>query len=52
MQRDAAGDGIGKPELLSGGSSGWSSRRIDEEHRLVYRLRNETVETAQCRYHC
>jgi toxin YoeB len=30
--------GIGKPELLKGDLSGWASRRINEEHRLVYRV--------------
>ena len=51
IQRDDAGDGIGKPELLSGSLSGWASRRIDEEHRLIYRIREETLQIAQCRYH-
>lgn len=30
--------GLGKPEPLKGNLSGWWSRRIDREHRLVYRL--------------
>jgi toxin YoeB len=51
IQRDDAGDGIGKPELLSGSLSGWASRRIDEEHRLIYRIREETLQITQCRYH-
>jgi toxin YoeB len=39
--------GIGKPEPLKGPLSGWWSRRIDEEHRLVYRVRDDIVEIAQ-----
>lgn len=31
-------DGIGKPEPLKGELSGWWSRRVDSEHRLVYRV--------------
>jgi len=45
-------DGIGKPEPLRDDLSGWWSRRIDEKHRLVYRLlNNEAVEISQCRGH-
>lgn len=47
--------GTGKPEPLSGNLSGWWSRRINSEHRLVYRVsgKDETqaLEIAQCRYH-
>ena len=47
--------GTGKPEPLGGNLSGWWSRRINGEHRLVYRVsgRGETqaLEIAQCRYH-
>jgi toxin YoeB len=43
--------GIGKPEPLKGPLSGWWSRRIDEEHRLVYRVREDVVEIAQARGH-
>lgn len=51
--RDDSGDGLGKPELLRGDLSGWSSRRINDEHRLVYRADAEAdcVLIAQCRYH-
>lgn len=45
-------NGIGKPEPLKHEFSGWWSRRIDQEHRLVYRLRDETLEIAALRYHC
>lgn len=43
--------GIGKPEPLKNNLSGWWSRRITEEHRLVYRVTNQGVEVAVCRYH-
>jgi toxin YoeB len=47
--------GIGKPEPLKGDLSGWWSRRIDREHRLVYRIagtgEEQRLEIAQCRYH-
>lgn len=45
--------GIGKPELLRGDLSGWASRRITEEHRLVYRVveAHGQVETLSCRYY-
>ena len=43
--------GIGKPEPLKGPLSGWWSRRIDEEHRLVYRVQNDSIEIAQVRGH-
>lgn len=43
--------GIGKPEPLKGSWSGFWSRRIDEQNRLVYRIRNNTIEIAQCRTH-
>ena len=46
--------GTGKPEPLGGTLSGWWSRRIDREHRLVYRVSGkggvEALEVAQCRY--
>lgn len=44
-------EGIGKPEPLRHELAGWWSRRIDEEHRLIYRVEDETVFVAQCRYH-
>ena len=47
--------GIGKPEPLRGAYAGFWSRRIDSEHRLVYRVSGQGdarhVEIAQCRYH-
>lgn len=44
-------DGIGKPEPLRFHLSGFWSRRIDEEHRLIYAIENESVLIASCRYH-
>jgi toxin YoeB len=44
-------EGTGKPEPLRGDYSGWWSRRIDREHRLVYRIAGNTLEIAQCRFH-
>jgi toxin YoeB len=43
--------GTGKPEPLKNELSGWWSRRIDREHRLVYRVKDGTLEIAQCRHH-
>lgn len=43
--------GVGKPEPLKGPLSGWWSRRIDEEHRLVYRAKDDSLEIAQARGH-
>lgn len=44
-------EGIGKPEPLRDNLKGYWSRRIDKEHRLVYKFENETLIIAQCRYH-
>jgi toxin YoeB len=44
-------EGIGKPEPLAGNLSGWWSRRVDEAHRIVYRIENDTVIVFQCRSH-
>ena len=43
--------GTGKPEPLRGALSGWWSRRITQEHRLVYRCTEGGLLIAQCRYH-
>ena len=43
--------GIGKPEPLRGNLKGWWSRRITQEHRLVYRIENDTLIVMQCRFH-
>lgn len=44
-------NGIGKPEPLKGNLKGWWSRRITQEHRLVYRCSEETIIVMQCRFH-
>jgi toxin YoeB len=43
--------GAGKPEPLKGSLSGWWSRRITLEHRLVYRVEGKTIYILQARYH-
>lgn len=48
--------GLGKPEPLKGDLSGWWSRRITGEHRLIYRIYgkrgvDQAVEIAECRFH-
>ena len=43
--------GTGKPEPLKHELSGWWSRRVTDEHRLVYRLAAGVVEIAKIRYH-
>lgn len=44
-------EGIGKPEPLKHQLSGSWSRRITDEHRLVYVIRGNTVHIISCRYH-
>ena len=43
--------GIGKPEPLKGDLTGWWSCRIDEKHRLVFRLREDVLEIGACKGH-
>jgi len=43
--------GTGKPEPLKGDWSGYWSRRITQEHRLVYRVFTDHVVIASCKYH-
>jgi toxin YoeB len=43
--------GIGKPEPLKHAYRGYWSRRIDSEHRIVYRIADDAVWIAQLRYH-
>lgn len=47
--------GLGKPEPLKNQLKGWWSRRITQEHRLVYRVTgapgDQTLEIATCRFH-
>ena len=44
-------EGIGKPEALRHGLAGYYSRRINEEHRIVYKVQDECLFIAQLRYH-
>ena len=44
-------EGIGKPEPLKHGFQGYWSRRINDEHRLVYKVVEDEVRVAACRYH-
>ena len=50
IQRDPF-TGIGKPEPLRGELSGYWSRRIDDQHRLVYRANDEEIKLLKARYH-
>ncbi len=50
IQRQAF-QGIGKPEPLRHGLAGYWSRRINDEHRIVYKVTEEAVFIAQLRYH-
>ncbi|MDD4967272.1 Txe/YoeB family addiction module toxin [Halothiobacillus sp.] len=50
IQRDPF-DGIGKPEPLKYSLTGYWSRRINDEHRLVYKISDEQLFIAQLRYH-
>jgi toxin YoeB len=45
------GRGIGKPERLVANLSGSWSRRIDQEHRLVYTVKGDELIVIQARYH-
>ena len=44
-------EGIGKPEPLKHALSGYWSRRIDSEHRFVYRIEGDSILIAQLRFH-
>ena len=43
--------GIGKPEPLRGDLHGFWSRRINERHRLIYRINGDAIEILACRFH-
>jgi toxin YoeB len=43
--------GLGKPEPLQHALRGYWSRRINHEHRLVYKVEKDTVYVASCRFH-
>lgn len=44
-------NGLGKPEPLKHGLAGYWSRRINDEHRIVYKVEKSTLYIAQLRYH-
>lgn len=44
-------EGIGKPEPLKDNYSGWWSRRIDEENRIVYKINDDSIIIASCKGH-
>lgn len=44
-------EGIGKPEALKYDYAGWWSRRINEEHRIVYKVEEGKITIAQLRFH-
>ncbi len=44
-------EGIGKPEALKFNYAGFWSRRIDEEHRIIYRVIDDEIQIAKCRFH-
>ncbi|MCX2864954.1 Txe/YoeB family addiction module toxin [Paucibacter sp. PLA-PC-4] len=50
IQRDPFG-GIGKPEPLKHALAGFWSRRITDEHRIVYKVEGDALLIAQLRYH-
>lgn len=47
----AGNEGIGKPEPLKHGFHGYWSRRITDEHRLIYKTACHEIRMAACRYH-
>lgn len=51
IERNGPSGGIGKPEPLRGDLSGFWSRRIDEQNRLVYRIVGTSLEIASCKSH-
>ena len=44
-------EGMGKPEPLKRNLQGFWSRRIDEEHRLIYEYNDDNLSIIACRYH-
>jgi toxin YoeB len=52
IKRDSlAKDGLGKPEKLKENFTGYCSRRITSEHRMVYKIIEDLIIIAQCRFH-
>ncbi|WP_201510397.1 Txe/YoeB family addiction module toxin [Psychrobacter alimentarius] len=44
-------EGIGKPEQLKYDLAGYWSRRIDQEHRLIYEVQDDSIIIVKCRHH-
>ena len=44
-------EGIGKPEPLKHNLSGYWSRRINDQHRLIYKVEKDGIKIAQLKYH-
>lgn len=52
IMRNPEDTGIGKAKILQGKSlAGYRSRRINQEHRLVYKIVGDELRIASCRYH-
>lgn len=51
IQRDGLLEGEGKPEPLKGNLQSYCSRRINHEHRLVYRIKENQIIIISCKYH-
>jgi toxin YoeB len=51
IKRNPDGPGIGKPEILRDNLAGLRSRRINDEHRLVYAVEPGVLTIISCRYH-
>ncbi|MBT3748717.1 MAG: Txe/YoeB family addiction module toxin [Bacteroidetes bacterium] len=43
--------GLGKPEPLKHKYQGFWSRRIDQEHRIIYKVKDNEIHIAKCRFH-
>ncbi len=51
IERDGYSKGIGKPEPLKHDFTGYWSRRINNEHRLIYKIKNDNILIASCKDH-
>ena len=51
LKKTNPNSGIGKPELLKGDLSGYTSRRIDDYNRIVYKVEGENLIIVQCGTH-
>lgn len=51
LRQHSPHEGIGKPEALKHGLHGYWSRRITDEHRLIYKVVESEIRIAACRYH-